>query len=234
MKYVCQILAIAMVLIMPLTADDVLSIEELKKITPKQALTFLKEGNQRFLANKDENRDDRALSQYYAKHGQQPFAVVLSCIDSRSVAELVFDQGIGDLFTLRVAGNVISDDMLASMEYATKFVGSRLLVVMGHTQCGAVQAACKHITEGHIGGLIKMILPAVNAMEERMKTKDCTDEKLINAIAKQNVLNMLKLIPEQSTIIRKLIDSGDVLLVGALNNISTGVVTFFDPSGKPQ
>lgn len=196
------------------------------KLTPAQALTKLQDGNVRFLNNQMRQRDF-ALQTKLTAQGQAPFAVILSCMDSRGSPEILFDQGIGDIFSLRVAGNVINDDILASLEFGTKVVGSKLIVVMGHTQCGAVDAACSNVKLGHITKLLANITPAVN----QVQGKECTLER-VNAIARENVLNMMQIIPQQSSIIQTLVDSKKILIVGAMHDLATGKITFFDKDGN--
>ena len=201
-------------------------------ITPNGALLRLKQGNLRFLNTQQIKRNYLATAKYTSQHGQHPFAIILSCIDSRGVPEIAFDQGLGDIFTARVAGNVINSDMLGSMEYATQVVGSPLIVVMGHTQCGAVTAACKKVTLGHITDLVRQITPAVETVKSSVTALNCKNGQLINRIAKQNVLDQMQLILKQSAIIRKLVTAHRVKLVGAMHDISTGTVVFFDGRGK--
>src|SRR5918993_705007 len=140
-----------------------------EQITPKQALDILKEGNKRFIQNLKVNRN--LLEQVNAtRDGQWPFAVILSCIDSRTSAELIFDQGLGDIFSIRIAGNVINDDILGSMEFACKVAGSKFILVLGHKKCGAVKGACDHVEMGHLSALLSKIEPAVQ--EERTTKVD--------------------------------------------------------------
>ena len=148
-------------------------------------------------------------------------------MDSRSIPEIAFDQGIGHIFTIRVAGNVINKDILGSMEYATKVVGTKLIVVLGHTSCGAVAAACEHVEMGNITGLLQQIQPAVKATTGGAGNSNCKSMDLINAIAKANVMNMVKQIPQQSPIIAELMKKGQVKVVGGIYDVGTGKVTFF-------
>lgn len=195
-------------------------------------LQTLKEGNQRFVAGKP-RKHDYEKQILNTKDAQHPEAVVLACMDSRSIPELAFDQGVGHIFTIRVAGNVINKDILGSMEYGTKVAGAKLIIVMGHTNCGAVAAACHGESFGNLGGLLGQIQPAVQTTEATLQKSDCSDKSLVNAIAKQNVINMVKAIPQQSQLIAELVKEGKVKIVGAMYDVSTGKVTFFDqsPSG---
>ena len=212
--------------------DHILTSEKQKNITPTQALKRLKVGNERFLTSKMAHRDLLSVASYMAKHGQSPFAVVLNCIDSRSIPEIIFDQGIGDIFTARVAGNVINTDILASMEYATKVAGAKLIVIMGHTHCGAVDAACQGVKMGNITELLEKIQPAVSQVEKNTKLRSCQSLKLLDQIAKQNVLNMIEETLQESPIIQSQVKEKKIIIVGAMHDIATGKVIFFDKDGK--
>lgn len=197
-----------------------------QKMSPKQALQRLKDGNQRFLDNKPIPRDYLKQA-HQASFGQYPFAVVLNCMDSRSVPELFFDQGLADLFTIRIAGNILNNDILGSMEFATKVVGSRLIVVLAHTSCGAVSGACSGAKLGHLTDVLDKIKPVVQSSMKKEDLKNCTDPKLVNAIAKANALNVVKEIQERSPIIKELITNKQVGIVAGLHDIKTGKVQFF-------
>lgn len=197
------------------------------QMSPKQALLRLKEGNQRFLNGHLQKRDYLAQAKM-ASYGQYPWAVVLNCMDSRSVPELFFDQGLADLFILRVAGNVLNDDILGSMEFATKAVGSRLIVVLGHTSCGAVVGACNGVHLGHLDSVLDKISPLVTPTKQETHLDSCTDSALINAIAKNNALLVARQIVQRSPIIKGLIDQGHVGIVAGMHDIKTGKVTFFE------
>jgi carbonic anhydrase len=198
-----------------------------QQMTPKDALYKLKEGNKRFLTNTVRVRDYLAQAKQ-ASYGQYPFAVVLNCMDSRSVPELFFDQGLADLFTLRVAGNVLNTDILGSMEYATKVIGARLIVVLGHTSCGAVAGACENVTLGHLTDVLDKIQPIVKPTMDKLGIKNCTDLKLINEMAKANALRIVREIQEKSPILKELIKSKQIGIVAGLHNIKTGEVYFFN------
>lgn len=201
-------------------------------LSPAQALHALVSGNQRFLDGKAYDYPHSEMMKFTTQQGQFPFAFVFNCIDSRSVTELVFDQGIGHLFVGRIAGNVVDADVLASMEYAVKFVGSKIIVVMGHTACGAIAAACSNLQTGNLRTLLAKIQPAVKQTEKKLKSKNCKDPEFINAIAKQNVLDQLTAAYNHSEIIRKLTDEKKIELIGAMQDLKTGKVTFFDRDGK--
>ncbi|HHF7373120.1 carbonic anhydrase family protein [Legionella bozemanae] len=198
-----------------------------QKMTPKQALQRLKEGNQRFLNHTQISRDYLKQA-YQSSYGQYPFAVVLNCMDSRSVPEFFFDQGLADLFTLRVAGNVLNEDILGSMEFAAKVVGSRLIVVLAHTSCGAVAGACEGAQLGHLTDVLDKIKPVVQTSMQGQGTKNCTDPKLIDAIAKANALRIVREIQERSPILKDLISKKQIGIVAGLHDIKTGKVAFFE------
>ncbi len=193
-----------------------------ENLTPKCAHDILVEGNKRFAQNLKAQRDLQNQV-FETSKGQFPFAVILSCIDSRAPAELVFDQGIGDIFSVRVAGNIVNEDILGSMEYACKVAGSKILVVMGHTKCGAVTAACNHVELGNITTLLNKIKPAVdvvNTMPEEM-----TDD-VIEEVAQLNVELSITRIKQESTILAEMEEQGEIEIVGAMYDVSTGLVEF--------
>lgn len=191
-------------------------------LTPKCAHDILVEGNKRFVANLKAQRNlkDQVLA---TSEGQYPFAVILSCIDSRVPAELVFDQGIGDIFSIRVAGNVVNEDVLGSMEYACKVAGSKILVVMGHTKCGAVTAACKNVELGNVTALLKKISPAVNAI--RKNDNELTDEQ-VEEVSFENVNVSIDRIRKESSILAEMEKNGEIEIVGASYDVNTGLVEF--------
>jgi len=189
-------------------------------LTPNDAYNMLVEGNKRFTQNIKADRNLPAQVLETSK-GQYPFAVILSCIDSRVPAELVFDQGIGDVFSARVAGNIINEDILGSMEYACKVAGSKIVVVMGHSKCGAVTAACKHVELGNITTLLDKIQPAVSAVEEEM-----SDAK-VEKVAAVNVKLSIERIRKESSILSEMEKEGQIEIVGAMYNVTDGTVTFY-------
>lgn len=198
--------------------------EQLDTTTPKQAYQMLQEGNQRFLDKKPSNRD--LLQQVSdSASGQNPFATVLSCMDSRTSVELIFDQGFGDIFSIRIAGNVVNDDVIGSMEFATQVVGSKLLVVLGHTRCGAVKGAHQDVELGSLTGLLQKIKPAA---EKTKQSKEIpTDIDDVEALAYANVVQSMDEILEKSEIIKKLFDEGKIGVVGGMYDVQTGKVNFF-------
>ncbi len=200
--------------------------ETQQNLTPKQVLDNLIAGNKRFLANAPLHRADLQMKGAKAsKMGQFPKAVILACMDSRSIPEIVFDQSVGDIFTLRVAGNIVNKAMLGSIEYGTKYAGAKLIVVMGHTQCGAVEAACKGIREGNLPSIIDVITPAVTKIASYEK-KDCSNTTFVTQIARQNVHNMMQMITKESPVIAQLVANKKVAIVGAMHDLASGVVTF--------
>ncbi len=195
-----------------------------ENLSPKDAHTILVEGNKRFAQNlkAQRNLQDQVLE---TSKGQYPFAVILSCIDSRVPAELVFDQGIGDIFSVRVAGNIINEDILGSMEYACKVAGSKIVVVMGHTKCGAVTSACKHIELGNITALLNKIKPAVTLVE--VEKSEMNDEA-IEEVSVLNVKISIDRIREESPILAEMESKGEIEIVGAMYDVSNGQVEFFE------
>lgn len=188
-------------------------------ISPDQAIEMLKEGNQRFLSKNEISRD--LHSQVKATSGgQNPYAVVLSCIDSRVPVELAFDQGIGDIFSARVAGNIINEDILGSMEYACGVAGSKAILVLGHTKCGAVTSACQGVELGNITALLSKVKPAISEVENRMGTIE------VEEVTKSNVHQSIKEIREKSTMLKNLESEGKIKIVGAVYHVEDGKVTF--------
>jgi len=192
------------------------------QITPAKAKEILIEGNKRFVQNikADRNLKEQVLA---TSNGQYPFAVVLSCIDSRVPAEIVFDQGIGDIFSTRVAGNIINEDVLGSMEYSCKVAGSKIIVVLGHTKCGAVTAACNNVELGNITSLLEKIKPAVQIVNPN-NTK--MDDLSIEKTTIQNVKISIDRIREESPILHEMEKNKEIEIVGAIYSVSTGKVEF--------
>ena len=194
--------------------------DRLAEITPDKALGLLKTGNRRFVENKREARD--LLKQTtQTSEGQHPFAVVLGCVDSRVPLELVFDLGIGDIFGIRIAGNIVNEDILGSMEFAAKVASSKHILVLGHTNCGAVQGAKDNVVLGNLTGLINKLQPAVEAVK-----KNTEDDLDIDRIAEKNVLLSVKQITEKSPILRELVETGQISISGGMYDVATGKVTF--------
>ena len=196
-------------------------------LTPEKALVLLKEGNLRFQNNSKVNRD--LLEQVNdTSSGQYPFATILSCIDSRVSAELVFDQGVGDIFSIRIAGNFVNEDILGSMEFACKLAGTKVLVVLGHTSCGAIKGACDDAKLGNLTALISKIKPAVKAVTtpEEPHLRNSSNLDFVNSVAKKNISMTLDNIRDQSSVLRDMEVEGSIKIVGAMYDINTGLITF--------
>ena len=198
-------------------------------MTPEKSLQFLKEGNERFQNNLKANRN--LLEQVNdTSEGQFPFATILSCIDSRVSAELVFDQGLGDIFSVRIAGNFVNEDILGSMEFACKLAGTKLIVVLGHTSCGAVKGACDHAKMGNLTKLIEKIDPAVNAVTEPKdeNLRNSKNLEFVDSVSKKNVELTIERIHKESPILAEMEKNGEIMIIGAMYDINTGAVTFYD------
>lgn len=198
-------------------------------ITPRKALDILKQGNKRFVGNLQEHRD--LLEQVNdTRDGQWPFATILSCIDSRTSAELIFDQGLGDIFSVRIAGNIVNTDILGSMEFACKVAGSKLIVVLGHSKCGAVKGACDHVEMGNLTELLSKIQPSVYQEKATTENRSASNPVFVENVAEINVKRNVKNIIERSYILEQMIENGEIGIVGGMHNIETGEVTFYDDS----
>ncbi|WP_370477552.1 carbonic anhydrase family protein [Tamlana flava] len=198
-------------------------------MTPEKSLQFLKEGNERFQNNLKANRN--LLEQVNdTSEGQFPFATILSCIDSRVSAELVFDQGLGDIFSVRIAGNFVNEDILGSMEFACKLAGTKLIVVLGHTSCGAVKGACDHAKMGNLTKLIEKIDPAVNAVKEPKdeNLRNSKNLEFVDSVSKKNVELTIERIHKESPILAEMEKNGEIMIIGAMYDINTGAVTFYE------
>jgi len=197
--------------------------EFLETLTPEYAFEVLKEGNKRFVNNLKINRN--LLQQLNdAMDGQYPFAVVLSCMDSRTSTELIFDQGLGDIFSIRIAGNVVNDDIVGSMEYACKVIGTKLIVVLGHSRCGAIAGAVDHVEMGNLTGLLEKIKPAIEKADRF--NEDSHHSIHYEKVAYANVLNSMDEILERSSIIRSLYKEGRIGIVGGMYSVENGRVHF--------
>lgn len=194
-------------------------------ITPKKALELLKAGNGRFV---DNLRINRNLLQMVndTSDGQWPMAAIVSCMDSRTSAELIFDQGLGDIFSIRLAGGVISDNVLGSLEYACKVAGSKFIVVLGHTKCGAIKGACDAVELGNLTGLLNKIAPAVFAEKTIKNERNSHNSQFVEAVNHIHVERSVQAIMEQSNILRDMIQKGEVGIIGAVYDVETGVVAF--------
>ena len=198
-------------------------------ITPEKALLFLKEGNQRFINNLKANRD--LLQQANeTRDGQFPFAVILSCIDSRTSAELIFDQGLGDVFSVRIAGNIVNTDIIGSMEFACKVAGSKLIVVLGHTACGAIKGACDHVEMGNLTELLAKIQPAIyeEKYEKDSEKRNSKNAKFVENVTDINIKRSVKSIVSRSYILEQMLEKGEIGIIGAKHDLATGEVTFMN------
>jgi carbonic anhydrase len=195
----------------------------LAEMTPVKALALLKEGNARFVAGKNTARD-YAAQIHATAGGQYPFAAIVSCMDSRVPVEIVCDRGIGDVFSLREAGNVVDVDTLGGLEYAAKVVGVKLILVMGHTHCGAVKGVVDDVHLGNLTELLKRIQPAMSQPVPAAKSKD---EAYVQKVAEANVRLQMKVIQEKSPVIKELVQAGKVGIAGAMYDVETGKVTFY-------
>jgi len=202
--------------------------ESQDQMTAASALQELKDGNQRFIQKKQLSRD---LVQQVSETstGQFPFATVLSCIDSRVSSELIFDQGIGDIFSVRIAGNFVNEDILGSMEFASKLAGTKLVLVLGHTACGAVKGACDHARLGNLTALINKIEPAVDAVKEPAdeSMRNSSNIDFVNDVAEVNVKMTIDNIRAQSQVLKEMEDAGKIQILGGMYDIKTGEVHIY-------
>jgi carbonic anhydrase len=198
-----------------------------QQITPEQALNILKEGNERFVNN---TRADRNLIQQVndTREGQWPFAVVLSCIDSRTSSELIFDLGIGDVFNARIAGNFVNEDILGSMEFACKVAGAKLIAVVGHTKCGAVKGACDHVQLGNLTSVIAKIEPAVEAETTVKENRSSANPEFVEKVSQINVRRTVQEILNRSEILREMAEKGEIGIVGGMHDLESGRVNFYE------
>jgi carbonic anhydrase len=195
-------------------------------ITPAMALELLKDGNKRFVNNLKINRN--LLQQANdTSGGQHPFAVILSCIDSRTSAELIFDQGLGDIFSIRIAGNIINEDILGSMEFGCKVAGSKIIIVLGHTKCGAIKGACDHVEMGNLTSLLSKIRPAVDDELTIAENRNSSNSEFVEKVAVINVQRTVNSILQRSPILKEMIENGEIGIVGGTHDITTGQVAFF-------
>lgn len=196
-------------------------------LNPDLALQILKEGNDRFIKNLKTNRN--LLQQVNeTSAGQFPFATILSCIDSRTSAELIFDQGLGDIFSIRIAGNILNEDILGSMEFATKISGTKIIVVLGHTKCGAIVGACNHIEMGHLTKLLKKLEPAIEKETVTIENRNGSNTDFVNNVVDLNVHLTIERIRKESAIIANLEQEGSIKIIGGIYDVSTGKVTFYE------
>lgn len=195
------------------------------KMTPQEALEVLIKGNHRFVNNLTAKKDFQSLIQI-TKERQHPFTSFLSCSDSRAPVEMLFDQALGDVFSVRLAGNIASDKAIGSLEFASKYLGSKLIVVLGHTSCGAVKAACDNFREGHIGEIINHIRPAVRQEKTVLNQRDSSNEDFVAKVCELNVKAQIKQIMHSSDIIEDLLNEKKIGLIGGVYDLTTGKVDF--------
>jgi carbonic anhydrase len=196
-------------------------------MTPQKALEFLREGNARFVNNLRAHRN--LLEQVNeTRDGQFPFATILSCIDSRTSAELIFDQGLGDIFSIRIAGNVINEDILGSMEFSCKAAGSRILLVLGHSQCGAIKGACDGVQLGNLSTLLNKIQPSVYRERSVTENRTSKNAEFVEKVAQLQVRRSVEQVVEHSVILREMVEKGEIILIGAHYSVETGAVEFLD------
>jgi carbonic anhydrase len=208
------------------TMGAALTREAQAAITPAKALEMLKQGNERFVNGNSTERDFLAQIKQTSK-GQFPFAAVVSCLDSRIPPAIVFDRGIGDLFVARVAGNFVNDDILGSLEFATRLAGAKLIVVMGHTECGAVKGACDAAQLGLLTATLANINPAVKAVQGDYTPRSSKNTAFVQAVAEMNVRVTMQTLRDRSVVLREMIDKGEIGLVGAMYDVGSGKVTFY-------
>ncbi|MDD2982875.1 MAG: carbonic anhydrase family protein [Crocinitomicaceae bacterium] len=200
--------------------------ESQDSLTPDTALEILKEGNERFVNNLKANRN--LLQQVNdTSNGQFPFATILSCIDSRISAELIFDQGLGDIFSIRIAGNVSNSDILGSMEFATKLAGSKVIVVLGHTRCGAITGACNQVKLGNLTSLLDKIQPAIDQESTIPENRTGENPDFVKRVTEMNVLLTIDEIRKESPIIAEMENNGEIKIIGGLYDVENGNVTFY-------
>ncbi|MBK6701301.1 MAG: carbonic anhydrase [Saprospiraceae bacterium] len=198
-----------------------------ESITPDLAFQILIDGNDRFVNNLKAHRN--LLEQVNeTKEGQFPIATILSCIDSRTSAELIFDQGLGDVFSIRIAGNILNDDILGSMEFATKIMGTKIILVLGHTRCGAIVGACDNIKFGKLTTLLDKVQPAIALESKTTSNRNGNNEQFVNNVTEINVHLIMQKIQDDSDIIRELLEQGQLKIVGGVYDVETGKVAFFE------
>ena len=201
--------------------------ESRDKISPIEAIEILRKGNGRFVENLKINRN--LLQQVNeTSNGQHPFAVILSCIDSRTSAELIFDQGLGDIFSVRIAGNIQNADILGSLEFSCKVAGAKVVVVLGHTKCGAVKGACDHVKLGNLTTLLEKLKPAVDGEKSTTLERNASNSEFVEKVASLNVKITQKQIMKNSPILLEMIDKGEIALIGGMYDVETGLVNFYD------
>lgn len=199
--------------------------EDQELITADQAIQLLKDGNTRFVNNLKANRN--LLQQANeTSDGQHPLAIILSCIDSRTSAEIIFDQGLGDIFSARIAGNILNEDILGSMEFACKIAGAKVIVILGHSKCGAIKGACDHVEMGNLTTLLSKIRPAIDDETTVLNARNSSNEEFVNRVTIINVRRVMKAIVERSSILKEMVDEGRIKIIGGVHDLASGEVTF--------
>jgi carbonic anhydrase len=197
------------------------------KLTPEEAIEVLRRGNERFVNNLKTHRN--LLEQINETADEQyPFAAILSCMDSRTSAELIFDQGLGDIFSIRIAGNILNEDILGSLEFATKVAGSKIILVLGHTKCGAITSACNNVRMGNLTTLLNKLRPVIENEAETKTQRDGSNPSFVYNVTKITVQMTIEKIREQSPIVSGLLKGGEIKLVGGIYDVDTGIVEFFE------
>lgn len=206
---------------------EALTKEAQDQITPKDAIEKLQRGNARFISNLKSNRDLlRQVNE--TSDSQYPFAFILSCIDSRTSAELIFDQGLGDVFSCRIAGNILNEDILGSMEFACKVAGSKLVMVLGHTGCGAIKGACDHVELGNLTSLLQKVEPAIAKETTISDNRTSSNEEFVNKVTELNIRHTIERIEQESPIIKEMHDNGEIAIVAGMYDVGTGKVDFYE------
>ena len=214
----------------PKREQHVLTEERRAELNPQDMIQILQEGNQRFVDGEWIDWDYRH-EQVETSGGQYPGAIVLGCIDSRAPAEIIFNLHIGDIFNARVAGNILDEDMAGSMEYACKVAGSKIIIVMGHTNCGAVKGAIDQVELGNLTQLLAKIKPAIDAVQNIEGERTTKNRAFVNAVAKKNVMLTMKNIRDSSPVLKKMEDNNEIDIIGAMYDVESGKVEFFDKNG---
>lgn len=199
--------------------------EDQAAITPEKAFVLLQEGNTRFINNLKANRN--LLQQANeTSDGQHPFAIILSCIDSRTSAELIFDQGLGDIFSVRIAGNILNEDILGSMEFACKVARAKIILVLGHSKCGAIKGACDHVEMGNLTTLLSKIRPAIDEENTISENRRSDNELFVDKVSQINVRRVVNGIVERSPILKEMVERDEIMIIGGMHELTTGRVTF--------
>ena len=227
-KVIALVIMVLLMMINAVHADGgaTMNREMQAAMTPHKALEMLKQGNERFVSGKTLARDLLAQVKQTSQ-GQFPYAAVVTCLDSRTQPEILFDQGIGDLFVARVAGNFVNDDILGSLEFATKLAGAKLIVIMGHTECGAVKGACDGAQLGLLTAALANINPAVTAIKGDYSPRSSKNKEFVQAVTELNVKLNIQKLRDRSLVLREMLEKGEIAVVGAMYDVSSGRVAFW-------